>query len=752
AGFTKDEKRRKHLLNRALEHYRLVASKDLVTQAQKARVEQFKQLTVQAMRNRDFATNKRYQRLTEKETEKLAALEGREDQTLTAKLKSGEIFFQLGKADESRVIFNFLEKFIEKPETKVQVAYTRVMSYALQNIDDKGKNADLVKLLEEGYEKFIAAHPKHKIAENLAILVGSGFVESDPEKAIKYFKESREQYPEGRFRIEALTQEAAALAKLGRYDEALALYKQTLETNPTKEVAAAAEFGIATIYRETGKRDEAIESFKTIRDKYAGTGPAETAGFSIGQLLVEKGDHAGAIEEFENFIKTFPDNPNLPEAMFALAQAQLAAGKKEAGLATFKEIPVKFPDSEVAPFTFFQRAQVAQAAEDLDGVVTIMREFIKSYPESEQLFQAYDYISQIHAAQGKGAEAIAVYEEFTKTYPKHDAAPTALRKVAALWKASAESQGRYMAIKEEERPEWVKRMDNSIAASERVLNEYPESPDVALALQNILEVEKARRQAKLITDEDVEKYFQGLAEKFEDKPATRSKIIFTLASFTFEENKNKAIEQMAGVYDASQTYAPGDLDLYGQALIQEGKLDEAMKVYEKLAADYPIPPNTDPTKASRDIQEAQSMALFGSGKVFQEQDKLEEAKQRFDQLEKLYAWSPKMMEANYGIALGLHEQKNYEEALKRLTQVTRSNTAPAPLRANGMLLFGKIKEEQGDYQSAIDNYIKIASFYSGVPEAAAEGLLRGAQLLERQGKGEIPMPKPEKKAAPAKKK
>ena len=100
----------------------------------------------------------------------------------------------------------------------------------------------------------------------------------------------------------------------------------------------------------------------------------------------------------------------------------------------------------------------------------------------------------------------------------------------------------------------------------------------------------------------------------------------------------------------------------------------------------------------------------------------------------------------------LLDEKNYDEALKRLTQVTRSNTAPAPLRANGMLLFGKIKEEQGDYQSAIDNYIKIASFYSGVPEAAAEGLLRGAQLLERQGKGEIPMPKPEKKAAPAKKK
>lgn len=754
AGFaTKDPERRKSLLNRALESYRLVASRDLVLQAQKARIEQFKQLTVQAMRARDFAANKRYQRQTEKETEKLALLESREDQTLTAKLKSGEIFFQLGRADESRVVLNFIEKFIEKPEIKTQVAYYRVMSYAIQNIDAHGQNAQVATKLEETYQAFITAHPKSKIGENLAILVGSGFVESEPEKAIKYFKESLEDYPEGRFRIEALTQQAAALAKLQRYDEALALYTETLAKNPGKDIAAAAEFGIASIHRETGKKDEAIASFKSIREKYSGTEQAEQAGFFIGQLLMEKGDLPGAISEFETFIKTFPKNASVPEAMFALAQAQLSAGKKEDALTTFKEIPGKFPDSRVAPYTFFQRAQVKQADQKLDEVIPIMRDFIKAYPESEELFQAYDYIAQIHAAESKGMDAVAVYEEFAKDRAQHPQAPAALRKVAALWKAYAESQGRYIALNDEQRAEWSKGLENSITTSERILNDYPESPEVALALQDVLEVQKLRRQAKLITDEDVEKYFQELATKFADRPATRSKVIFTLASFTYERDKNKAIEQMASVYDPSQKYAPSDLDLYGQALIQEGKLDEAMTVYEKLATDYPIPANTEPTKAARDIQEAQSMALFGSGKVFQEQKKLEEAKQRFDQLEKLYAWSPKMQEANYGIALGLHQQKDYEEALKRLTQVTRSNTAPAPLRAHGMLLFGQIKEEQGDFQSAIDNYIKIASFYSGVPDAAAEGLWRGAQLLEKQGKGEIPMPKaPEKKAASPKKK
>jgi TolA-binding protein len=240
----------------------------------------------------------------------------------------------------------------------------------------------------------------------------------------------------------------------------------------------------------------------------------------------------------------------------------------------------------------------------------------------------------------------------------------------------------------------------------------------------------------------VEKYFEDYAKKFEGNPATRSKIIFTLAAYTFEEDKDKAVQQMASVYDPNLKYAPADLDLYSQALIEQGKLDEANKVFEKLATDYAIPANTEPTGAPRDVQEAQSIALFGSGKVLQKEGKLEEAKAKFDELEKLYAWSPKMQEANYGIALGLHGQKAYDDALKRLLGVVNSRTASAELRAAAMLLFARINEEKGNHDAAIDNYIKVARLYAGVPEAAAEGLWRGAQLLEKQGSGQLPMAKP----------
>ncbi|RYD74251.1 MAG: tetratricopeptide repeat protein, partial [Verrucomicrobiaceae bacterium] len=589
------------------------------------------------------------------------------------------------------------------------------LSYATQNIDKKGEVDELAKKTEDAYNEFMAAFPKDKIGENLAILVGSGFVESDPDKAISYFKQSLEDYPDGRFKVEALTQQAAALTKLKRYDEAMDLYKKTLASSTNKEISAAAEFGIADIHRQTGKIDEAIASFKKVRDSYAETQQAPNAAFFVGQLTLEKGDAKTAATEFESFIKNNPDHELMPQAMFTLANAQAANGQNDEALATYKEVSTKYPESEVAPYAYFQRGSIVNTGGKQDEAVAIMQEFIEKYPNSgDTLFQAYDFIAQVHASQGKIAEAVAAYEDFVKKNPENPSAPQALLKVAAIQQKAADQLGRYVALNAEKQAEWSKGIDASIATAERVINEYPQSEDVALALKQLLDSQKLRLQAKLTTDAEVESYFQKYAAKFEGQPATRSKIIFTLASYTFEKDKAKAIEQMSSVYDASQKYAPNDLDLYGQALIEQGKLDEASKIFEKLAADYPIPGNTEPTKAPLDVQTAQSVALFGSGKVLQKQSKLVEAKQKFDELEKLYGWSPKMQEANYGIALGLHNDKAYKEARQRLMGVVNSRTASPELRANAMLLFARINEDDGQYESAIDTYIKVARLYTGV--------------------------------------
>jgi TolA-binding protein len=751
AGYVaKEEKQR--LLQKALDNYRVVVTKDLVVGAQKQRIEQIRQAELNALRAQDLNLRARLIRLGMKERDKLVTFENRPDQTFTAKLKSAQIFFQMGRLDECRTVLNFLKNLGgDDAEAKKQISYFIALSYAAQNIDTKGAIPELAKKTEDSYKAFKEAYDKDKIGENLAVLVGAGFIETDPEKAITYLKESLADYPEGRFAVEALTQQAAALTKLQRYEEAMGLYKQTISKNSSKEISAAAEFGIADIYRQTGKIDEAIVAFKKVRDQYSETSQAPNAAFFVGQLALEKGDPKTAITELEKFVKDYPKNELLPEALMTLGGAQNSAGQKDAAIATFKKVAADFPESKVAPFAYFQQGAILNQDSKQDEVVAIMREFIQKYPESgEALYQAYDFIAQVHAAQQKGDEALADYEEFVTKNPKNPAAPAALLKIASLHKASADQMGRYVALNEEKKADWVKHIDASQKTAERVLNDYSESQEVALALKSLLECQKMRQQAKLITEADVQQYFEGFAKKFEAQPATRSKIIFTLASYTFEKDKAKAIQQMASVYDASQKYAPTDLDLYGQALIEEGKLDEANKIFEKLAADYENPKGVEPTKAPRDVQEAQSISLFGIGKVLQKQNKLDDAKAKFDQLEKLYGWSPKMQEANYGIALGLREDKAYDNALKRLLGVVNSRTASAELRAAAMLLFARINEDKGNFDAAIDNYIKVARLYTGVPDAAAEGLFRGAQLLEKQGTGQIARATPAPKQAESK--
>ena len=58
------------------------------------------------------------------------------------------------------------------------------------------------------------------------------------------------------------------------------------------------------------------------------------------------------------------------------------------------------------------------------------------------------------------------------------------------------------------------------------------------------------------------------------------------------------LAQIGVAYNPSLVYAPEDLDLYGSGLLEQGKAEQAYKVYEKIANDYPIPAGMRPAQAT----------------------------------------------------------------------------------------------------------------------------------------------------------
>ncbi len=751
-GFIAEKEKQAVVMNRALDAYRAVLTKEYVLQAQQQRIEFF------IKTRNDSAANpplfQKYKRVVEKEQEKLAGFKDRADDTVTAKIKCGQIFSQLGKPDESRMVMTYIEQMglATEPEQKKLVLYYIARSYAAQNLAAKA---------EEKYAAFQAAYKSDPLGQDLPLLMGAMYLSDDPklkdpDKATKYFTEAGQLYPNTKAASTAVLMQAQAMIQLKRYDEALKVLNETLAKNPAKDLAVDAEFYRATIFAETGKTAEAVAAYKKVRDTYPGTPQAEQAHFQAAQLL--SGTEAkAALGELQSFIAKFPKSPLLPTAIFTLGGAQNASGQKDAALATFKDLAAKFPQSAPAPYAYFERAKILNGSQKLDECLAVMREFIKGYGDNPALYQAYDFVAQIHTSQSKGAEAIATYEEYVEKHPKEPNAAEALLKLSTLWKAHTDAQGPYLAIEEAKRVEWRKGVEKSTAAAERVLTDFPDSPAVALALKNLLEVQRLQQTVKLKSEAEVEKYFEELAAKFAAKPGTKAKIIFTLAAFTFEKDKAKAVQQMASAYKPDLKFAPEDLDLYGLALIDGKKYDEAIAAYTKLKNDYPLSATgTGP----RDVQEAQAIALAGWGKALQEKGDKTGGGAKFAELEKLYPWSPKMLEVNYGLAIDLHEKKQDDDAINRLREVIKAQKATAELRARSMLLLGKIHEANARYAEAIDNYVKISVYYSAIKPIAAEGLWLGGQLLERQASGDIPMPAPPKpvvkpavkpKATPAKK-
>jgi TolA-binding protein len=721
------EDRKTALLEEARTAFRGVLPKETIVALQQKNIDGIPVLRRAALAARDTAEMKRLDRLAERDRRKLAELQSRPDQTLTALQKIGESYFQGGQYDESRVVLAHIEPLLTDDEDKKRNLYFLAMTYAVQNAAGPAVTR---------YDAFQRAHKGDPIAANLPVALGNLFLTHpdpdvrNPEKAAQYFREAAEIYPQSPFLGLTVVNEATARAQQGDFDGALKTYRDFLATNPPPEVGAVAQLGIGNVFKEQGKWDEAIAAYKEVAAKFPQAAQVEEAEFWVAVGTQQKGDNEGSLPLIEAFVQKYPDAQLTPSAMYSAAAAKLALGRTDEAVAIMAEIAEKFPQSQPAPFTYFQRAQLAGAAQNADEVIRLMNEFVGKYPEDDKVFFAFDSIGQTETNRGNIEAAVAAYQSFAEKYATAPKAPEAMQKIADLHRAAAEKLGRYGALTPEEQEKWKAAIAASIAAAEKMTATYPDSAQLGLGLRSLLAAKQAEVSAQLLDAAGVEKYFEDLAASAPG--GAKSKILFARAAFISDSDPARALEEMNKAYDPALVYAPSDLDLYGLALLENGKADQAKAVFEKIAVDYPNPAGQEPTQAPPAIQEAQAISIFGLGRVAQEQGDVAGAGALFEKLKSIYPWSPKVLEANYGIAASLREQGKGDEAIALLTQIIRAPNAPTELRANAMLLGGFIQKDKNERDAAIDYFIKISAFYEGVPEAAATGLWEGGQLLELQ--------------------
>ena len=709
------------LYKQALAAYRAVEPKEPMIAAQQGRIAQYA-AALKAERLKGPASDPtRARRLAEqgtRENTKLGALKSKEDPVLTARVKCGAVFFSLRRYDETRVLMNALAPEAKKPEDEKLVLSYTTLSYAAQSAVDKAVAA---------YDRFVAKYPTDPVGENLPFALANLFP-NDPAKAEKYLGDLSKHYPKSRLKEMAMLTQAQAYAQQRKYDDAIKTLDSFLKSNPKRDYAAMAELARAAAFKDNRKLDDALASYKRVRDTYKDQPQAEEAGFWVASMALQKKDFPGAIAESKTFQGQFADSKLIPYALLIQAQAQASTGDKAGALATYEDLGKRFPDTKEAESSYFQRANIYIGDKNFADMTRVFTQFLEKYPDSDQVYAAYERIAGAQAQDKKTDEAAATYARFVEKKPDAPEAPAALGKVAGLWLSAAKTMGNFISLGAPDQEKWKALVAKSVAASEGQLEKYPDAPATALGLENLLQCQQMLAAARVKKPEEVTQYFQALADKYKDRPAARSRVLFRLASITAQADPAKALADMRAAYDPKIVYSPADVDQYAGALLTTDP-DAAAAVYEKLAADYPLPPNVAPAQAPQDIHEAQALALYGRAKVTERKDKAAAAK-LYDELVTTYPRSSKAPEAKLGVAEGLIAQQKWDDALKRLNEVTSTQSAPQSTKARALFLNGVVQEGKGEV-GALDAYLKVAAFFATAPDAP-EGLWKGGQLLEKQ--------------------
>ena len=227
------------------------------------------------------------------------------------------------------------------------------------------------------------------------------------EEALAAFEDTIRRFPQNEV---APTARAETLCDLGRYEEALTAFEDTVRRFPQNEVAPTAR---AETLRDLGRYEEALAAFEdTMRrfplDEVAPTARAET--------LRDLGRHEEALAAFEDTMRRFPLGEVAPTAR---AETLRDLGRYEEALTAFEDTIHRFPQNEVARNA---RAETLRDLGRYEEALAAFEDAMRRFPQDEVAPNAR---AETLRDLGRYEEALAAFEDTIHRFPQNEVAPNA---------------------------------------------------------------------------------------------------------------------------------------------------------------------------------------------------------------------------------------------------------------------------------------------------------------------------------------
>jgi TolA-binding protein len=258
-------------------------------------------------------------------------------------------------------------------------------------------------------------------------------------EAADTFEKLLARKPEDRLAACAGWARAYALEKLGRTDDALAMYHSVIEDYPENSQSFKVLLSAARLSGRLGRNEQAAGLYRQIAGKFPKHTGIDAVLYEWSWALSDQGKNDEAEPLLERLNRDYPKSRYWADATYRLAERALAAGKFTRAEELADSILAAKDSSEIEQYTLALKWQIAVARGRWGVVEKTARRLIERYPQStfrsaaefwaaESLYRRGDYGRALTAFDSLAKKRGGKQESWRGTVPLRRAQILALRK------------------------------------------------------------------------------------------------------------------------------------------------------------------------------------------------------------------------------------------------------------------------------------------------------------------------------------
>jgi TolA-binding protein len=707
--------------------YRLVKPKNELIPVQNTLVEGIKKEKRDAALARNSGLIRQLDLRLNKERDRLEQLKEQFDPAVQSLVQTGKVYIRLKQPNEARVILRRAKEFC-KDDQKKEISYAIIQTYAMQGLVEKADQA-----FADHQKEF----PNDPQADNISVLIAEAlFKDKNYEAAFGQYQKSVKDYPRGRFVELAIMKSAACKVQMKKTEEGIKILQDFVATKKDSPYFVEAQINLAQAFTDLKQPEEALKNYQAIVANPNVSGAHPESQYKVGEILLALKRYDEAIAAWKTLREKFSSHRLAAVSLLKMGDANALKGDLSGAMGIYDQVLKEYAsNADIATSALMTMSNIFPKQQKTQEMLDVLQKVIKDYPDHPKSSDAAVKLGGYYAQQSQYEKAEEYYQlVVSKKNPV--LAPYAEYMQGSLYFKAASSLGLFTALNDEEKAKWTARMKKAEDAQVRILKNYPDAPQVAFALQDLLRQLVTKTDGGIITIEQAQNFFKELANQFSSNQGLRARVLLASAGIPYEKgNPAAALQSYEEILKQfpDAPFAAEDMDRYGSSLLTAKNYTKSFEIFKKLMETFPKDPK------------AQAAALYGQGASLLFQNQVAEAGKFFEELKKTAPGSPKIIEAEIGIGLAAELSAKTDQALTSYKSVIMNPKASSDLKAKATLGRARIFEMTGmilpdpakkETPAASTEYDRVASLYPAEKEPASEALFRLGLIYSKNGKPE----------------